>query len=230
MPQPREKLATLLWGSHFDAQARQNLRQALFRLRRCWARMPSSATARKSRLRRSIDCDATRLEVLIGKAAGFARRGGRSLQGPPSGRCDIPEEAWADGWLASGSGWRVALDAMVRLGELEFSGHAEALKPPIRAISINDLREDAHRAGRSGAGGSRTQGRRTQALRTSCRPLEERARCGAGCKYPKPWCALSARPLWHRRIQWRSRVRPRDSLNFRHSPTDPRSRCCPSPT
>lgn len=28
-PQSREKLATLLWGSHFDAQARQNLRQAL---------------------------------------------------------------------------------------------------------------------------------------------------------------------------------------------------------
>ena len=34
VPQPREKLATLFWGSHFDAQARQNLRQALFRLRR----------------------------------------------------------------------------------------------------------------------------------------------------------------------------------------------------
>ena len=33
VPQPREKLATLLWGSHFDTQARQNLRQALFRLR-----------------------------------------------------------------------------------------------------------------------------------------------------------------------------------------------------
>src|SRR5258707_15295624 len=33
-PQPREKLAALLWGSHFDAQAKQNLRQALFRLRK----------------------------------------------------------------------------------------------------------------------------------------------------------------------------------------------------
>jgi DNA-binding SARP family transcriptional activator len=30
----RAKLMTLLWGSHFDAQARQNLRQALTRLRR----------------------------------------------------------------------------------------------------------------------------------------------------------------------------------------------------
>src|SRR6266545_2037692 len=34
VPQPREKLATLLWGSHFETQAQQNLRQALYRLRR----------------------------------------------------------------------------------------------------------------------------------------------------------------------------------------------------
>src|ERR1700741_4710944 len=36
-PQSREKLATLLWGSHFEAQAKQNLRQALSRLRRTLA-------------------------------------------------------------------------------------------------------------------------------------------------------------------------------------------------
>src|SRR5439155_7072836 len=33
-PQSREKLTTLFWGSHFETQARQNLRQALLRLRR----------------------------------------------------------------------------------------------------------------------------------------------------------------------------------------------------
>src|SRR5712671_5464218 len=33
-PQSRDKLVSLLWGSHFEVQARQNLRQALFRLRR----------------------------------------------------------------------------------------------------------------------------------------------------------------------------------------------------
>src|SRR5437762_12751016 len=32
-PQSREKLSALLWGSHFDVQAKQNLRQALIRLR-----------------------------------------------------------------------------------------------------------------------------------------------------------------------------------------------------
>src|SRR5215471_17705020 len=33
-PQRRETLSALLWGSHFDLQAKQNLRQALFRLRK----------------------------------------------------------------------------------------------------------------------------------------------------------------------------------------------------
>jgi len=32
--QPGERLSTLLWGSHLDAQAKQNLRQVLFRLRK----------------------------------------------------------------------------------------------------------------------------------------------------------------------------------------------------
>ena len=33
-PHNRDRLMTLLWGSHFEAQARQNLRQAFTRLRR----------------------------------------------------------------------------------------------------------------------------------------------------------------------------------------------------
>src|ERR1041385_1117474 len=32
--QRRETLSALLWGSHFDLQAKQNFRQALFRLRK----------------------------------------------------------------------------------------------------------------------------------------------------------------------------------------------------
>src|ERR1700726_4404100 len=33
-PQPRERLSALLWGSHFDAQAKRNVRQALLRVRK----------------------------------------------------------------------------------------------------------------------------------------------------------------------------------------------------
>ena len=45
--QPREKLAALLWGSHFDTQARQNLRQALFGCAECWAKTCCTATRRR---------------------------------------------------------------------------------------------------------------------------------------------------------------------------------------
>ena len=33
-PVPREQMTSLLWGSHFEEQARQNFRQALARLRK----------------------------------------------------------------------------------------------------------------------------------------------------------------------------------------------------
>ena len=60
----------------------------------------------------------------------------------------ITEEAWAD-WVA-GERQRLeglALDALVRLGEIELAlGHPDkALEPANRALAINDLREDAHR-------------------------------------------------------------------------------------
>ena len=59
-PQSREKLAALLWGSHFDAQARQNLRQALFRLRRMLGEDVLIGDGEEISLAPGvIDCDAT---------------------------------------------------------------------------------------------------------------------------------------------------------------------------
>src|SRR5215510_3646468 len=49
----RDKLMTLLWGSHFDAQARQNLRQALTDFAASWETMRSSATANRLPSRRA---------------------------------------------------------------------------------------------------------------------------------------------------------------------------------
>src|SRR5262245_66501189 len=64
-PQPREKLATLLWGSHFEVQARQNLRQALFRLRRVLGQEVVIGDGEEVALAPgAIDCDATRFEAL----------------------------------------------------------------------------------------------------------------------------------------------------------------------
>jgi class 3 adenylate cyclase len=149
-PQSREKLATLLWGSHFDAQARQNLRQALFRLRRALGPGALIGDGDEISLARGVvDCDATRLKALSrdGSAASLAAAADLYEDSLLSD-VNIAEEAWAD-WLSAErlklEG--VALDAMIRDAEHELSsGNAEsALKAANRAIAVNALREDAHR-------------------------------------------------------------------------------------
>ncbi len=150
VPQPREKLATLLWGSHFETQARQNLRQSLFRLRRILGQDALIADGEEISLAPGVvDCDAARLEALI-------REGSRSSLATAVdlykdhllADVAIREEAWSD-WVA-GERQRLeglALDAMVRFGEIELAaGRADrALETARRALAINDLREDAHR-------------------------------------------------------------------------------------
>jgi DNA-binding SARP family transcriptional activator/CheY-like chemotaxis protein len=149
-PQPRDKLVGLLWGSHFEVQARQNLRQALFRLRRTLGQDAIVGDADEISLAPGvIECDATRLEALAqeGSRASLAKAvdlyKGRLLAD-----VSIPEEDWAD-WVA-GEQQRLeglALDAMVRFGEIELpAGSADkALDAASRALAINNLREDAHR-------------------------------------------------------------------------------------
>jgi TolB-like protein/Tfp pilus assembly protein PilF len=149
-PQSREKLAALLWGSHFDAQARQNLRQALFRLRRVLGEDVLIGDGEEIALAPGvIDCDATRMEVLIGEGsqASFAAAVGL-YRDRLLADIGIPEEAWTE-WLdvrrqrLEG----LALDAMVKLGEqeLEAGNNEPALSAANRAIAISGLREDAHR-------------------------------------------------------------------------------------
>jgi DNA-binding SARP family transcriptional activator/class 3 adenylate cyclase len=149
-PQPREKLATLLWGSHFEAQARQNLRQALFRLRRALGQDALITDGEEISLASGvIDCDSARLQALI-------REGSRASLAEVSdiykdrllADVNIREEAWVD-WV-TGERQRLenlALDAMIRHAEQELHlGSAEtAHNAANRAIAVNALREDAHR-------------------------------------------------------------------------------------
>jgi len=70
LPQPRQKLATLLWGSHFESQAQQNLRQALFRLRRALGHDALKSDGDEVWLVRGvIDCDVARLKALSGEGS-----------------------------------------------------------------------------------------------------------------------------------------------------------------
>ena len=150
VPQPREKLEALLWGSHFQTQARQNLRQALFRLRRTLGHDALISDGDKVALAPGvIDCDAVRLDELCGEGSRASLAVAADLY-QDRFLCDIniAEEAWAD-WLAAERTRleRLALDAMVGHAEQTLrAGDAEqALRVASRAIVVNALREDAHR-------------------------------------------------------------------------------------
>src|SRR5947209_15171631 len=70
-PQPRDRLMTLFWGSHFDAQAKQNLRQALTRLRRAVGPDALASDGEVVSLNpAAVLCDVGQFEALI-------REGGR---------------------------------------------------------------------------------------------------------------------------------------------------------
>lgn len=119
-PQPREKLSSLFWGSYFEAQARQNLRQSLFKLRQILGRDALKSDGEFVSLNTAVIlCDVSRFEALV-------REGGRDALGEAAdlyrGRfvddIGVIEEGWSD-WLA-GERQRfqeLALSAMVGLGE-----------------------------------------------------------------------------------------------------------------
>ena len=65
-PQSREKLTALLWGSRFEAQAKQNLRQALFRLRKTLGHNALESDGEVVSLNGAhVSCDVRRFETLI---------------------------------------------------------------------------------------------------------------------------------------------------------------------
>jgi TolB-like protein/DNA-binding SARP family transcriptional activator len=146
----RDKLMTLLWGSHFDAQARQNLRQALARLRRVLGGHVLISNSESVSLQPGvIACDVTRFEALLADRNRNALDGAVGLyRGRLLGDIAIAEEAWTE-WLAAERQRleSLALDAMVKLGEQEreAGNHEQALRAASRAIAISTLREDAHR-------------------------------------------------------------------------------------
>jgi TolB-like protein len=163
----RDKLMTLLWGSRCDAQARQNLRQALRGLRRALGEDTLLTAGESVSLRTgAIACDVARFEVLLRDGSPKALIGAIDLyKGGLLADMAIPEESWTE-WV--GAQCRrlesLALDAMVTLGEQEVDdgNHERALDAANRAIAVSNLREDAHRlVMRALAAG----GRRADALR-----------------------------------------------------------------
>jgi DNA-binding SARP family transcriptional activator len=91
----RDKLMTLLWGSHFDAQARQNLRQALFRLRRVLGDDALISTGESISLQPGVvTSDVMRFQALLDDGSREALNEAIDLyRGPLLPDITIPEEA-----------------------------------------------------------------------------------------------------------------------------------------
>ena len=149
-PVPREQLTTLLWGSHFEDQARQNFRQALARLRKAIG--PEALIANEQTVQLSPDAmvtDVGEFETLVRSGSpDDLRRAVTLLDGDLLAGIDVKDAAW-DEWL-SGEQRRMgnmACDALERLGriELDQARGAEALRLAEDCIRRDIFREDAHR-------------------------------------------------------------------------------------
>lgn len=149
-PQPREKLATVFWGSYFEAQARQNLRQALFRLRRILGEGALVSDGESVTLAPgAVDCDAVRFDALVRSGSLNSLADAAALYADKLlADVVIEEEGWTH-WLTAERRRleALALDTLVRVGEADLSrGDADkALARAIRALTLDELREDAHR-------------------------------------------------------------------------------------
>ena len=149
-PVPREEAASLLWGSHFEEQARQSIRQALVRLRKAVdseVLLTNDGTLEINAA--LVDCDVHIFERLLNSTAiDDLRSAVEALSGEFLAGINIHEEAFEQ-WL-SGERRRLgalACDALARLAADELGvGHAaEALRHAEACIARDDLREDAHR-------------------------------------------------------------------------------------
>jgi DNA-binding SARP family transcriptional activator len=124
VPQPREKLATLLWGSHFEAQARQNLRQAVFRLRKVLGEGALESDSEVVSLNAAaVLCDVSRFEALVRDGSRNALSAAADLyRGQLIDDVAVSEEGWNE-WL-TGERERLlelALGALMGLGEQELA-------------------------------------------------------------------------------------------------------------
>jgi TolB-like protein len=149
-PVRRDEITELLWGSHFEEQARQNFRQALARVRKALGNDALIADEQTILLNPTIiESDAARFEALSARAnAEDLRKAAALLDGDFLAGIDLQESAWED-WLSSARRriGETACGVLIRLGEAELGEGrpAEALKLAEACIRRDIFREEAHR-------------------------------------------------------------------------------------
>lgn len=166
-PVARDQLTSLLWGSHFEEQARQNFRQALARLRKALGPDVILADDQSVQLAPgAIASDLAEFQSLMkSSAAEDLRRAATLIDGDLMAGIDLREEAWEE-WLSSERRrcGNLACDVLERLGRMELVGGrpGEALRLAEDCIRRDIFREDAHRLA---IGAFAALGRKSEAIK-----------------------------------------------------------------
>lgn len=149
-PRSRTQVITLLWGSYFEAQARQNLRAALRRLRQLFG--ADAVVAKDGGLSISFGlfaCDSCCFEALAKQDNPAALLEAIELyQGDFLPGLEIPETGWED-WLQSRrqSLQSLAIEVLLKLGNaaLAEGRFNAALSAGTKVTALDEFREDGHR-------------------------------------------------------------------------------------
>jgi TolB-like protein len=166
-PVRREELTALLWGSHFDEQARANFRQALTRIRKIIGAESLASDDQFVHLSdEAVSVDVRDFEALRARTtqASLSEAAGL-LEGDLLAGIDLQEPAWEE-WLSTARRRLAdaACETLVRLGGMELAAGlpGQALAHAEACIARDIFREDAHRLALRALA---AQGRRAEALR-----------------------------------------------------------------
>jgi TolB-like protein/Tfp pilus assembly protein PilF len=150
----RDKLAGLLWSDRGDSQARESLKQAIFKLRRsldCLQPSPLLADREFVVLHgEAVTVDVSEFEQLMGAGTPEAITRAMALyRGDLLDGLDVRESAFDDWLLMERQRLRaLARDGLARLLDLQMASGAydEAAVAARRLLALDPLREVAHRA------------------------------------------------------------------------------------
>ncbi len=149
-PQSRDSLMSLLWGSHFETQARQNLRQAVLRVRAVLGDDALISDANMVSLRPGmIASDVEKFRALLAEGSLTSLATAVTLyRDRLLADVRIKEDGWS-AWVAARQDQlqTAVLSALLRLGNsaLDHTDDRAALSYAERATTIDPLREDAQR-------------------------------------------------------------------------------------
>ena len=149
-PVPREQLTELLWGSHFEEQAKQNFRQALSRLRKLLGGEVFTNEDQFIQLDpKTVHSDVQRFEMLArDNSLQALREAVRFAEGDLLEGIAIKETGFNE-WIAGERRRmaKLALDTLLKLGEAELAeGATEAARANAEAaIARDEYNEAAHR-------------------------------------------------------------------------------------